>query len=346
MSMLLHIRQSSHSDPIPIEVESSASIKDVFGLLDDKQFPMNDFCLSFGGVRVTNVEEKLSELGIGAECEVELLPLTQKEKVLNVFKETNAQEIMQWDIQSDNCCDWRGIHCHWGTEYVYEIVIGEPNIGLGYNLKGRINLSMLPKTLVNLCLMDNELYGSIDLTNLPHSLKLMLLSGNQFSGSLDLTKLPPRSVISLSGNNFDGYINIGNLKPLERRTYHNNLIQVYKGQTNEERVMLDCKSLKLEVSADDASTQSSAIGYIERDRTQHFMDDSTIIHEPIVINDDPLNEYEFNDNKIHIYDAVFGLFGIGIIFMMLCIYRYCKKKKQEEINININEIMSNGNDIP
>ena len=92
-----------------------------------------------------------------------------------------------------------------------------PQISLGLTvascgIQGTLNTSLLPQSMIALCLQENDLHGSPDFKAIPRTMKKMDISRNSFSGSLPLADMPDSLIeFRASFNNFSGEISLNNL---------------------------------------------------------------------------------------------------------------------------------------
>ena len=223
------------ADSIAIEIPSDAHVNHVFqSLLEQEQpYTIDDYYVTFGGVKIAD-DQLLCDLGITPDSKLTLMQRTKEDKILSAFKETNIMQKMNWNPQSENCCDdWfiddiRGIFCDDSKQNVLEIDLRQCGlngvidfsklpkslkiINLGYNSFTDVDLTKLPDSLEALDLSDNNMECTIDLTKLPPSMKWLSLHGNKLVGTIDLRKLPASMVhLQLTNNRLTGTVDFRKL---------------------------------------------------------------------------------------------------------------------------------------
>ena len=156
----------------------------------------------------------------------------------------------------------------------------------------------------------NELSGDIDLGNLPQSLLRLDLGSNRLTGTVDIRNIPQTlEWLELSNNNLNGIVDLRNLSSsLQEINLCGNRFEGYFGQIVNTRL----------VRIDHDLPNLNHLLFTPDDDVKEM-------------NNDRLDTYEYNindNNKIFIYLLTFALFGILLI--IINVYTYCKKKKENK----------------
>ena len=103
-------------------------------------------------------------------------------------------------------CSWSGVTCDEGNIISIEWVSPYEEV------KGEINMSMVPSHMELLLLERQQIRGDADLTHLPDTMKILRIIGCQLTGTLSFHSLPPKiEKVSFCYNRIEEISNFGNL---------------------------------------------------------------------------------------------------------------------------------------
>ena len=155
-------------------------------------------CSSLGGISRASSSDASSSPSRASKVHHSNLP---QEYELEKLVQDMGNTPPSWNIHNSPG-KWNGVICFQSNQV-------RSLIWLNLALKGTVNLSALPRSLIHVDLSMNQLGGEIQLEELPPKLSCLNLSLNRFTGSLNLNLLPQSlRDLDLSRNRFSGHVNL------------------------------------------------------------------------------------------------------------------------------------------
>ncbi|XP_059624563.1 probable inactive receptor kinase At2g26730 [Cornus florida] len=239
-----------------------------------------------------------------------------------------------WNLSSDPCRDqWMGIGCDIGNVTVKKITLDSFNFSGTLDANALCDVQSLALSLTSLSISDNKIFGEIlDAIGNCRQLTHLYISGNQFSGSLpsSVSRLVNLKKLDLSNNNLAG--DLPDLTGISGLTEFSAQKNHFTGAIPD----FEFSNLfQFNVSFNNFSGPIPSGA--SRFPVSSFTGNTELCGDPLPEKCPPLHTESEETKKSKGVSSVqvlmfSGYFLIGLVIVLLILFRVCRKKKTEGEN--------------